>query len=158
MQRVEVQRILELRKRVLRPYLPEDQPFTLDDDLSPTTVAYAAVTSEARVIGVARLNPEPPPFAPTHPGGWRLRAMAADPEVRGLGVGSAVLRAVIGHVAAAGGGILWCNARVAALTLYERAGFESHGDVWHEPDIGPHLLMWMEVAACPGAITQAGSS
>ncbi len=149
MQRVPVDRIFALRKAVLRPYLGEGQPYVLDDDALPTTVAYAAITADDRVIGVGRLNPEPPPFASARAAGWRLRAMATDPDMRGLGVGSAVLRAVIGHVADTGGGTLWCNARVAARTLYERAGLEAWGEVWEEPDIGPHLVMWMSVPAPP---------
>ncbi len=145
-------RILALRKAVLRPYLAEDQPYVLDDDQLPTTVAYAAITPDDRVIGVARLNPEPAPFepAPFEPAvatSWRLRAMATDPGVRGLGVGSAVLEAVIGHIAQTGGGTLWCNARLAARTLYERAGLQAWGEVWEEPDIGPHLVMWRSVPA-----------
>jgi GNAT superfamily N-acetyltransferase len=144
-QQVPVERIFALRKRVLRPHLGEDVPFLLADDLLPTTIAYAAVTPDGRVLAVGRLNPEPPPFAPDEPAGWRLRAMAADPAVRGLGVGSAVLGAIIGHVKRAGGGMLWCNARLAARTLYERAGLRARGDVWEEPDIGPHILMWMRV-------------
>ena len=145
MRRVPVERIFELRKRVLRPHLGRNVPYVLDDDLLPTTVAYAAITSDHRVIGVGRLTPEPPPFDPAETAGWRVRAMATDPEVRGLGVGSAVLGAIISHVARAGGGVLWCNARLAARTLYERAGLQAEGEVWEEPDIGPHLVMWMQV-------------
>ena len=141
-----MQRIFALRKRVLRPHLAEDVPFLLADDLLPTTIAYAAVTPDGRLLGIGRLNPEPPPFAPCERAGWRVRAMATDPQVRGLGVGSAVLGAIVGHVTRGGGGILWCNARLGARTLYERAGMEARGDVWDEPDIGPHIVMWMPVA------------
>lgn len=149
MRQVPVERIFELRKRVLRPHLGQDVPYVLEDDLLPTTVAYAAITSDDRVIGVGRLTPEPPPFGSAETAGWRVRAMATDPEVRGLGVGSAVLGAIISHAARAGGGVLWCNARLAARTLYERAGLQAEGEVWEEPDIGPHLVMWMQVRPQP---------
>jgi predicted GNAT family N-acyltransferase len=41
-----------------------------------------------------------------------------------------------------GGGLLWCNARVPAINLYRRGGFVEHGEMWEDPDIGPHVVMW----------------
>jgi len=72
--------------------------------------------------------------------------MATAPEWRRRGVGSALLAAVIDHVATNGGGLLWCNARLGALGFYERAGFQARGDAWEEPVIGPHVAMWRFVA------------
>lgn len=142
---VPVERTRALRKAVLRPYLPEDDPYVLPDDHLPTTVSFGAVTPDDELIGVARLTPEPPPFAPDRRDSWRLRGMATSPEVRNLGVGAAVLRALVAHVAASGGGILWCNARTTARGLYERGGMRQWGDVWEEPDIGPHIVMWRDI-------------
>ena len=84
--------------------------------------------------------------APSTPGGaWRLRAMATHPEWRGRGVGAAVVRAVTDHVAAQGGSLLWCNARLGARRFYERAGLTTWGEVWEEPVIGPHVVMYKRV-------------
>lgn len=143
--RIPVERTRALRKAVLRPYLPAADPYIMPDDHLPTTVAYGAVTADDEVIGVARITPEPPPFHPSYPRGWRLRGMATSPEVRNLGVGSAVLGGLITHIAGDGGGILWCNARVAARGLYARAGMEPWGEVWEEPHIGPHVVMWRHI-------------
>lgn len=145
-QRVPVERTVALRKSVLRPYLADEQPYVLDDDLLPATVAFAAVTPDDRVISVARITPEPPPFESRQANSWRLRGMATSPEARNHGIGSLVLAAVIDHVVAAGGGILWCNARIPARRLYERAGLKAWGEPWEDPDIGPHIVMWREVA------------
>jgi GNAT superfamily N-acetyltransferase len=71
--------------------------------------------------------------------------MATAPEWRGTGVGSALLGAVFDHVAAGGGGLLWCNARLAAVGFYERSGMVTRGDVWEEPVIGPHIAMFVHV-------------
>jgi predicted GNAT family N-acyltransferase len=60
-----------------------------------------------------------------------------------------VLGYAIGHVAKQGGGVLWCQARVPARRFYERAGFVPAGAEWLEPQIGPHIAMWREVAAEP---------
>jgi GNAT superfamily N-acetyltransferase len=143
--RVPVERTLALRKAVLRPYLAEDEPYVVADDSLPTTVAFGAVTHGDRVIGVGRITPEPPPFDADHKHGWRLRGMATSPEARNLGVGSALLDALIGHIAGTGGGILWCNARTSASAFYERGGMERWGDVWQDPEIGPHVVMWRNI-------------
>jgi ribosomal protein S18 acetylase RimI-like enzyme len=130
---------------VLRPYLPADDPYIMPDDHLPTTIAFGAVSEAGEVIAVARITHEAPPFDRGHAGGWRLRGMATSPEARGQGVGSAVLAGVVAHIAEAGGGILWCNARVAALGLYERAGMQRWGEVWDDPEIGPHIVMWRRI-------------
>jgi GNAT superfamily N-acetyltransferase len=143
--RVPVERTLELRKAVLRPYLADDEPYVVADDHLPTTVAFGAITPDDRVIAVGRITPEPPPFDPGDAPSWRLRGMATSPASRNLGVGSALLDALIGHIADAGGGILWCNARTSALGFYERGGMRKWGEVWEDPDIGPHVVMWRNI-------------
>lgn len=142
---VPVEHTRALRKAVLRPYLPAEDPYIMADDHLPTTVAFGAVTAAGELIGAARITPEPPPFDPATQRSWRLRGMATSPEVRNLGVGSAVLEAVVAHVANLGGGILWCNARVSARGLYQRGGMVQWGRVWEEPDIGPHMVMWRRI-------------
>jgi len=78
---------------------------------------------------------------------WRLRAMATEDGFRGQGLGGRVLIAIVDHVASTGGGLLWCSARIRAVSFYERAGFSTLGDVYEEPAIGTHVLMWRAVAA-----------
>ena len=140
--RVPVERTLALRKAVLRPHLPAETPYLPPDATAPDTVAYAALDSRDRVIGVAVLTPHPPPFAPADSGARQLRGMAVAPAHRNRGVGGAVLDALIAHVAHDGGGILWCNARIAARGLYERGGMSAWGEVFDVPPIGPHIVMW----------------
>lgn len=142
---VPVERTRALRKAVLRPYLPADDPYVMADDHLPTTIAFGALTPEDQIVAVGRITPEPPPFDASYDRGWRLRGMATDPAVRNLGVGSAVLAALIEHVALAGGGILWCNARVTARGLYERGGMRQWGELWDEPHLGPHIVMWRHI-------------
>jgi len=75
------------------------------------------------------------------PGAWRVRGMATAPESRGRGAGGAVLAALVEHARANGAGRVWCNARIAARTLYERAGFEVASEEFEIPEIGPHYVM-----------------
>lgn len=143
--RVPVERTFALRKSVLRPYLREDEPYSCPDDHLPATVALGALTADDQVIGVARITPEPPPFETVRDRSWRLRGMAAHPAVRNMGVGSALLRGLIAHIGADGGGILWCNARVSACGLYQRGGMRAWGEPWEDPQIGPHIVMWRDI-------------
>ena len=46
------------------------------------------------------------------------------------------------HVCSEGGGLVWCNARVAATSFYERAGFVGRDDLFDLPGIGVHRRMW----------------
>jgi ribosomal protein S18 acetylase RimI-like enzyme len=67
--------------------------------------------------------------------------MATLPEVRGLGIGGALLEACIAHATARGGSLAWCNARVAARAFYERHGFVVDHGPFDEPVVGPHYEM-----------------
>jgi len=75
------------------------------------------------------------------PGSWRIRGMASAPESRGRGYGAAVLDALVAHARQRGATRIWCNARIGARTLYERAGFRVVSDVFELPEIGPHYVM-----------------
>lgn len=133
-----------LRGRVLRPGAPPGRVRLSADD-HPDTAAFAARDDDGEVVGTAIVYPEPCPWLPRRTGAWRLRGMATDDRRRGMGIGGRVLRAVLDHVAAEGGALVWCNARVPARRFYEGAGFVAHGDEWVDPEIGPHVAMWREV-------------
>jgi len=139
-----------LRQAVLRPHEPVDQMALRDDD-DPSTGTFAALFGERDVVGTVRVALEPPPLPLTVLGefdladrraSWRLRGMAVAEDLRNSGIGTALLARAIDHVTAAGGGVLWCNARLPAVNLYRRAGLAVHGEPWNDPDIGPHVVMW----------------
>ena len=129
-----------LRCEVLRPHRAPEE-IALPDDDAPSTGSYAAVDPQGTVISTARvaLSPVPPVLAGPKASerSWRLRGMATQEELRGRGIGAAVLGRAVAHVAAHGGGLLWCNARLPALPLYHRAGFVEVGEPWDDPEIGP---------------------
>lgn len=135
----------ELRGRVLRPGAPPERVHLAADD-APDVAAFAARNAAGTVVGTAIVYPEACPWAPDRPDAWRLRGMATAEDRRGRGVGRLVLDAVLAHVAAGGGTLVWCNARVPARRFYERAGFVPHGDEWIDPEIGPHIRMWRTLA------------
>lgn len=142
----------ELRRDVLRPGAPLGA-MALSDDDEPGTGTYAAVRASGEVLGTARVARAEPSTERGDglPEGarWQLRAMATRADVRGLGIGTAVLARVVRHVEEHGGGLLWCNARLGALGFYRRAGFVPHGEPFELPGIGPHVVMSVLVPAAP---------
>jgi len=87
------------------------------------------------LVAVGLVGPE------GEPGAWRVRGMAALPETRGRGAGTAVLAALVDHARAQGAREVWAGVRTPARTLYERAGFRVDSEVYEVPRIGPHVLM-----------------
>jgi predicted GNAT family N-acyltransferase len=134
-----------LRQQVLRPHQRMEE-LALPGDDDPESFHVAARTTDGKVVGTASVRREPPPWEPARSDGWRLRGMATTAQLRGRGIGGRLLDAALAHVAAHGGGLLWCNARVAAAPFYARAGLITRGEPWIEPDIGPHVAMWRRVA------------
>ena len=133
--RVTAEDIRPLRHSVLRPgqaFLETRYP---GDDAG---VHFGAFDGD-RLVGIASLYEEDRVDGPA--GGWRLRGMATDPEVRGVGFGAALLAACLAEVAAAGGSELWCNARMVAVGFYRKGGFEVVSDEFEVPGIGPHVVM-----------------
>jgi len=126
-----------LRLRVLRPNQTMADTVYEGDDL-PDTVHLAAFDGD-RVVGIGSLYREDRAGGPV--GGWRLRGMATEPDVRGRGYGAGVLSASVDRVAAAGGTELWCNAREAAIGFYRRAGFDVVSEPFDVPGIGAHVVM-----------------
>ncbi len=139
-----------LRLDVLRPGRPpEDAVYPGDDEATSAHFAAEAGAGAGReMVGIASLYAETRAGGPAP--GWRLRGMATAPSARGAGVGAALLNACIDHVAAHGGGELWCNARVSASGFYARYGFEVAGERVEIEGIGTHEVMRRSVSAAPG--------
>jgi len=138
--------VYALRGAILRPSMSEEGlAFPGDDD--PETVTFAAIDGAGEVVGTGRVAPAPGPgvLADRSPS-WQLRGMAVREDLRNAGLGRAILERCLAQVAASGGGVLWCNARTPARSLYARAGFVTEGDEFEIEDVGPHYVMWREVA------------
>ena len=131
-----------LRQRVLRPHETLAQ-LTLPGDDEPDSGHFAVFEGD-EVVATGSVRREPPPWPIDGPA-WRLRGMATAEDRRRRGMGSAVLATVIAHVRGHGGGLLWCNARLPAVPFYRRSGFETRGDSWEDPQIGPHIAMELTV-------------
>ena len=129
-----------LRQEVLRPNLPIEE---LAGHEPAGAVAFGAFAHD-ELLAVGLVGPE------GEPGDWRVRGMATRPDARGRGAGTQVLNALVQHATAHGAKRIWCNARVRALGLYQRAGFAIASDLFEPPDIGPHYRMELPVAPAQG--------
>ena len=126
-----------LRGAVLRPNGGE---IVWAGDEDPRTFHLAARSADGAVIGVVRFSPAPCPWREaTAP--WQLRGMATDATVRGSGAGRALVDDGLTRIAARGGDLVWCDARVTAAGFYERMGFAVVTEPFDKPGIGPHLGM-----------------
>jgi GNAT superfamily N-acetyltransferase len=131
-ERVERDRILEIRARVLVEHGKGRKAFSRD--LASTTRHWAALVDGAVVgcVSVMRLR------------GHALRGMAVVPELQRQGIGARMLRVVCGAV----GAPMWCNSRLEAVPFYVRMGWHPIGPVFDLQDRGAHQrLTWPAVPA-----------
>jgi predicted GNAT family N-acyltransferase len=137
--RIDVRAARQLRHQLLRPH-QEPWEIVLDGDDGADTAHLGAFEDDA-LVGIASVMRESPPWDEDAARAWRLRGMATLPEVRGQGYGGALLERSLAHAVDQGAELAWCTARVPAAAFYRRFGFESVGDVFDVPSIGPHVLM-----------------
>jgi GNAT superfamily N-acetyltransferase len=156
--RVSADVVYPLRHAVLRTGRPwADVIYSADTD--PLSAHFAAISPDGSIVlAVGSVLPETPEWLETaewlSPGeleggdssdtkrrAWRVRGMAVRADSRGSGLGAEILGRLFAHVTANGGGLVWCTARVAAISLYERAGLVARGDTEVLPGIGAHRVM-----------------
>ncbi len=90
-----------------------------DDDATTRHFGFFVAGS---LVGVASLFVEP--LAERSDLGHRLRAMAVLESSQRQGVGTALIKAVIGAASVAGSSYLWCTVRPTAVDFYTRFGFK----------------------------------
>lgn len=78
--------------------------------------------------------------------GIKLERFTAKKTMRGKGLGSAIVRAVLDDIAeqASSGTYLYMHAQLPAVPLYLKFGFQTKGDKFDECGI-MHYLMWREL-------------
>lgn len=131
-----------MRLAVLRPGRPPESAQFPGDD-APTTRHFGAF-ADGRLAGIASLYAAE---MPDRPGlaALQLRGMATAPEVRGHGLGRALVQACMAFARESGARLLWCNARTGAVEFYRKLGFAIVGEEFQIADVGPHFRMWCMV-------------
>ncbi len=93
---------------------------------------------EGAVIGTCRLVFDGPVA--------RLGRMAVEPELRGQGIGAALLEEAERYAREAGSERIDLHAQTPAIPLYARCGFEQRGELFVEEGI-PHVSMEKQLGA-----------
>jgi predicted GNAT family N-acyltransferase len=127
----EVDAALQLRYRVFC----EEQGVTVaadQDGRDPEALHIVAWDADGRLAGACRVVFDGAVA--------RLGRMAVEPELRGRGIGAAMLAEAERESRRAGAERIRLHAQTAARSLYERAGFEVRGEEFLEEGI-PHVTM-----------------
>jgi GNAT superfamily N-acetyltransferase len=126
--------ILNLRHEVLRAGRPVESAYYPGDEAG-AGVHWGAWSGDELASCVSLYTVEGP--------STQLRGAATAPRWRSQGIGEALMRTAIAAwwSDSSAPRDLWCNARVAAITLYERLGFVAEGGRFEFPQVGPHQRM-----------------
>ncbi len=132
--------IIRLRKQVLHPEGPVERVIYKNDNLKDSV--HFVVRLNSKLIGTGSVFPEDESESFSF-NDWRIRGMAVDQNFRGQGLGQKIVSAIIEHVNSnsilkSKGQIIWCNARIEALSLYQRFGFIAEKGEFIIPGSGPH--------------------
>ena len=76
---------------------------------------------------------------------YRLRGMATDSNFRRKGYARELMKRSFEKLKSCGADILWCNARLVAISFYESLGFKIIGDIFNIEGIGPHYYMYKKI-------------
>ncbi len=129
-----------IRGAVLRPGQPAERLIYPDDN----NALHLGAIIDDQLVAVASFYQQPIPDTTAQ--AWRIRGMATLPENRGNGLGRRLVEAGLKQAQRIQQGPAWCNARTTAAGYYQRLGFQQLGDTFDIPDIGPHVVMVLEVA------------
>ncbi len=132
----------QLRHAILRPHQQPEELVFRDDDAA--YALHVGAFEDNKLVGIAPVAREEFPGEPQL-NAWRLRGMATLPAARRQGYGAALVRALIAHVAARGGNLIWCHGRTSALPFYRAVGLREHGAEFDVPVTGPHFVLRREV-------------
>lgn len=126
-----------LRFLVLWPHKARVEECILDSDFLPETKHFSARTESGEVVACCSVMQEEREIN-GHVYSCRLRAMAAHPSIRRMGVSKQLLKFV---QAAFPGKNFWCDAREVAVPFYLSCGWQIKSGPYEIPIIGTHYLM-----------------
>lgn len=131
-----------LRQLTLRQNQPTETLVYPGDDAEDTIHFGAFIENE--LVGIASIYKEIMKVN-DEPESWRLRGMATVESVRGKGYGKELMNKCIKYVKDNNGKLFWCNARITAEEFYEKFGMKRFGEIFYPENLGPHVVMWMEI-------------
>jgi predicted GNAT family N-acyltransferase len=132
---VHLEATFDLRRRVLRAHAP-DLPVANPQDEVPGAFHLAVVDDDGggAIVAVGSFSATDGDRRVV-----RLRGMAVEPSRQSEGLGGLLLDHAVDRLTRGGDvTLLWANARMPALTFYERHGFVALGEPFEEIGI-PHV-------------------
>lgn len=136
--KIETKDTYPARQEVLRPGRPLETCFFEGDDLEQTFHLGAII--DEKIVSVASFYLEAHPDI-ANPFQFRLRGMATLEAYRGKGIACSLLKAAYPLILKNHVHLLWCHARSEAVGFYDKMGFQTQGEEFEIPDVGPHFLM-----------------
>lgn len=133
---IDLSGVIALRQKVLHPTGPIDRVIYSED--SDESTLHLILKEGGVLVACGTLIDE-------GDGVFRIRGMAVSESLRGQGVGSKLVELFIAHAVKNQARLIWCNGRVAALSLYERKGFVKTGEVFDVPGSGPHYKLMLNL-------------
>ena len=132
----DVRRMIRELNAYLIPLSPVQFQFqmTAEEMAEPDTIVFVARNGDQKAVGVGALK--------THPGRMgEVKRMYASPEMRGKGVGAALLNEIVGHARKQKLDIVMLETGIgkgfeSAWRLYQRAGFVRRQSFADYPDSG----------------------
>ncbi|KAB1063887.1 GNAT family N-acetyltransferase [Tamlana haliotis] len=136
---ITAQESYSVRHPVLRPGKPISTCVFDGDDLA-TTIHLGLYQAET-LIGICSF------FKNAHPdlsvqNQYQLRGMAVLNVFQGQGLGNMILAFGEKLMNQKNTETIWCNAREIALPFYKKCGYETFGQAFDIPSIGPHYAMY----------------
>lgn len=122
---------------------PHGVPYDADwDDADPRSL-HLAVVDGSRVSGYGRVIVEGAQA--------QIRHLCVQPDLRGRGIGSELVAALVACAAERGAGEVWLNARTTAIDFYLRQGFVVTGAEFLSVETGiPHVRMQLSAGEPAG--------
>lgn len=127
-----------LRLAVLKPANEEYEYDYVGDDLS--TTYHMALFVEGEMVCVASFF-EKSSLQANAVLSVQLRGMATSEDFQGKGLGFQLVKHAIDEAINRGYKTMWCNARLNAISFYEKLGFEVKSEEFLVPHVGLHCVM-----------------
>src|SRR5690606_30600009 len=127
-----------VRHPVLRKGKPLDSCKFDEDDLS-TTFHLGAFDNDKLVGVVTIIKKENTSFLEKNQ--FQLRGMAVLEHYQGQGIGAILVKQSEDRVMEQIGSLVWLNARLVAISFYEKLGYKISSDKFEIPLVGMHYTM-----------------
>ena len=141
-QLIQVEKIYNLRNKILRPGFPIETVFyDCDTDIS---CFHVGAIENNKIVGSATFY-KIPHISCKGENVYRLRGMAVDIDYQGKGIGKKMLGFSFLELKKINVDFLWCNARIVAIDFYKKLNFKIYGEIFNIKHIGPHYVMYIKI-------------